>query len=139
MTYSAKEKSGLAFFNTDLAYIFGTNDGRKLVVILIKKYLRFCSLHCLIQSLMINRDLIEYNTFADTEPLLLRCFPFISRLTVGNNITTGSYMNCQTFSNLKIKSLLNIFFSLSSKKLERQEQYKIYFLYLSVSLVCFDA
>ena len=59
-----------------------------------------------IQSLMIYSDLVEYNIVRDTKVLLLRCFPFISKLKGGDIITTGQYMNYQTFSNLQFRPLL---------------------------------
>ena len=64
-----------------------------------------------IQSLMIYSDLVEYNIVADTKAPLLRCFPFISKPKGGDIITTGQYMNYQTFSFLQFRPLLKIFFS----------------------------
>ena len=52
-----------------------------------------------IPSLMIYTDLIEYNISGDTKAPLLRCFPFISKPKSGNIITTGQYMNYQSFMN----------------------------------------
>ena len=59
-----------------------------------------------IKSLMIYSDLVEYNIVGDTKAPLLRCFPFISKLNGGDIITTGQYMNYQTFSNLPFRPLL---------------------------------
>ena len=59
-----------------------------------------------IHSFMIYTDLIEYNIVGDTKAPLLRCFPFISKLKSGDIITTGQYMNYQTFSNLQFRPLL---------------------------------
>ena len=59
-----------------------------------------------IHSLMIYSDLIEYSIVGDTKAPLLRCFPFISKLKGGDIITTGQYMNYQTFSNLQFRPLL---------------------------------
>ena len=59
-----------------------------------------------IHSLMIYTDLIEYDNVADTKVSLLRSFPFIAKLKSGNIITTGQYMNYQTFSNLQFRPLL---------------------------------
>ena len=55
---------------------------------------------------MIYSDLVEYSIVGDTKASLLRCFPFISKLRGGNIITTGQYMNYQTFSNLQFRPLL---------------------------------
>ena len=59
-----------------------------------------------IHSLMIYTDLIEYNMVGDTMAPLLRCFPFISKLKSGDIVSTGQYMNYQTFSNLQFRPLL---------------------------------
>ena len=59
-----------------------------------------------IHSLMIYTDIVEYNIVGDTKAPLLRCFPFISRLKSGDIITTGQYLNYQTFSNLQFRRLL---------------------------------
>ena len=59
-----------------------------------------------IHSFMIYTDLIEYNIVGDTKAPLLRCFLFNSKLKSGDIITTGQYMNYQTFSNLQFRPLL---------------------------------
>ena len=59
-----------------------------------------------IHSLMIYTDIVEYNIVGDTKAPLLRCFPFISKLKSGDTVTTGQYMNYQTFSNLQFRRLL---------------------------------
>ena len=55
---------------------------------------------------MIYTDIVEYNIVGDTEALLLRCFPFKSKLKSRDKKTTGQYMNYQTFSNLQFTGLL---------------------------------
>ena len=55
---------------------------------------------------MILSGLVEYSIVGDTKAPLLRCFPFISKLEGGDIITTGQYMNYQTFSNLQFRPLL---------------------------------
>ena len=90
--YLANEKSGLAFFSTDLENIFGSNVGNKFGVMLRGKghhKLELAYDIALIQSLMIYTDLIEYNIVGDTKAPLLRCFPFISKLKSGDIITNG--------------------------------------------------
>ena len=59
---------------------------------------------------MIYSDLVEYNIVGDTKAPLLRCFPFISKLRGGDIITTGQYMNYQTFSNVQFRPLPKKFF-----------------------------
>ena len=56
---------------------------------------------------MIYSDLVEYNIVGDTKAPLLRFFPFIWTLKGGDIITTGQYMNYQTFSDLQFRPLLN--------------------------------
>ena len=62
-------------------------------------------------SLMIYSNLLGYNIVGDTKAPLLRCFTFISNLKGGDIITTGQYMNYQTFSNLQFRPTLKIFLS----------------------------
>ena len=59
-----------------------------------------------IHSFMIYTDIVEYNIVGDTKAPLLRCFLFISKLKSGEIITTGQYMNYQTFSNHQFRRLL---------------------------------
>ena len=59
---------------------------------------------------MIYTDLIKYSITGDTMAPLLRCLLFISELKGRDNLTTGQYMNYQTFSILHFKPLLKISF-----------------------------
>ena len=131
--YLANEVSGLAFFSTDLGHIFGSNVGNELGVMLRGKVPHKPEI-VRIHSLIIYTDLIEYNIIGDTKAPLLRCFPFISKLKSGDIITTGQYMNYQTFSNLQFRPLLkNSFHSIHIDL--RDTSGKKYPLYLLVSLV----
>ena len=105
----ANDTSGLAFCSTDLGHIFGNNVGNKFGVLMIGKgphEPEFAYDIVRIQSLMIYSDVVEYNIVGDTEAPLLRCFHFISKLKGGDIITTGQYMNYQTFTNLQFRLLL---------------------------------
>ena len=107
--YLANEGSGLAFFSTDLGYIFGRNVGNEIGVMLRGNgphKPEFAYDIVRIHFLMIYTDLIEYNIVGDTQAPLLRCFPFISKLKSGDIITTGQYMNYKTLSNLQFRPLL---------------------------------
>ena len=107
--YLANEGSGLVFFSTDLGQVFGSNVGNEFGVMLGGKgphKPEFANDIVRIHSLMIYTDLIEYNIVGHTKAPLLRCFPFISKLKSGDIITTGQYMNYQTFSNLPFRQLL---------------------------------
>ena len=103
------DSSGLAFCSTDLGHIFGNNVGNEFGVLMIGKgphQPEFAYDVVRIHSLMIYSDIAEYNIVRDTKAPLLRCFPFISNLKGGDIITTGHYMNYQTFSNLQFRNLL---------------------------------
>ena len=87
----AIKRSGLAFISTDLGYIFGSNIGNEIGVMLRGKgpqKLEFAYDIVLYYSLIIYTDLIEYNILGDREAPLLRRLPFISRLKAGDFITT---------------------------------------------------
>ena len=105
----ANDSSGLAFCSTDLGHIFGNNVGNQFGVLMKGKgphEPEFAYDIVRIHSLMIYSDLVEYSIVGDTKAPLLRCFPFISKLKGGDIITTGQYMNYQTFSNLQFRPLL---------------------------------
>ena len=107
--FLANEGSGLVFFSTDLGHLFGSNVGNEFEVMLRGKgphKPEFAYYIVRIHFLMIYTDLIEYNIVGDTKIPLLRCFRFISKLKSGDIITTGQYMNYQTFSNLQFRPLL---------------------------------
>ena len=105
----ANDTSSLAFCSTDLGHIFGNNVGNEFGVLMIGKgphEPQFAYDIVRIHSLMIYSDLVEYSLVGDTKAPLLRCFPIISKLKAGDIITTGQYMNYQTFSNLQFRPLL---------------------------------
>ena len=111
--YLAKERSCLAFFRTDQGHSCGSNVGNEFGFMLRTKgpYKPESAddiVH--IHFLMICRILIEYNIVCDTKAPLLRCFTSIPKLNSGNIITTGQYMNYQTFRNLKFRPMLKKFF-----------------------------
>ena len=111
--YLANEASGLAFFSTDLAHIFGSNVGNEFGVMLRGKghhKPEFASEIVHIPSLMIYTDLIEYNIVSDAKTPLLRCFPPILKLKPGDIKTNGQYKNYQTISNLQFRPPLKNFF-----------------------------
>ena len=107
--YLANEKSSLAIFSTDLGHIIGGDVRIHLGILMRGKGSHEPTFACdivRIHSLMIYTDNVEYNIVEDTKASLLRCFPFISKLKSGDIITTGQYMNYQTFSNLQFRRLL---------------------------------
>ena len=107
--YLANEGFGLAFIITDLEHIFGSNVGNEFGKMLRRKRLQkteFAYDIVRIHSFMTYTDLIEYKNAGDTKARLLRCFLFFSMLKSGDIITTGQYINYQTFSNLQFRPLL---------------------------------
>ena len=86
-----------------------------------------------IPSLMIYTDIVEYNIVGDTKAPLLRCFPFMSKLKSGDIITTGQYMNYQTFSNLQFGLLLkNSFHSIHIDLRDTSEE-KFHFVSVGIT------
>ena len=120
-------------------HIFGSNVGNEFGVMLRGKGQRKTEIAydiVRIYSLMIYTDLIRYNFVGDTKAPLLRCFPLISKLKAGDIITTGQYMNYQTFSNLRFRPLLKK--SFHSIHIDvRDTSGKKYLLYLSISLILY--
>ena len=105
----ANDTSGLAFCSTDLGHIFGNNAGNQFGVLMKRKSPhepQFVYDIVRIHSLMAYSNLVEYSIVGDTKAPLLRCFSFITKLIGGDIITTGQYMNYQTFSNLQFRPLL---------------------------------
>ena len=110
--YLANEKSGLAFFSTDMGHIFRSNVCNKFGAMLRGKRThkpKFA--YDIVRTYTapwIYTDLIEYKIVGDAETPLLRCFLFVSKLKARDIITTGQYMNYQTFSNLQCRPPLEI-------------------------------
>ena len=63
-----------------------------------------------IHSFMIYSDIIEYDIVGDTGTLLLRCFPFISKVRKGDIKSTGQCMIYQSLTNLHFEKLMKNFF-----------------------------
>ena len=83
---------------------------------------------------MIYSNLVEYNIDGDTKAHLPRCFPFMSKLKGGDIITTGQYMNYQTFSNLQFRPLLkNSFHSIHIDLRDTSGEKKTF---VSVGITC---
>ena len=107
--YLENKQSSLAIFSTDLGHIFGgdvRNDSGKLMRGKEPLKPTFAYDIVRIHSLMIYTDIAECNIVGDTKTPLLRCFPFISKLKAGDLVTTGHYMDYQTFSNLQFGRML---------------------------------
>ena len=124
----SNETSGIAFCSIDFGHIFGNNVGNEFGVLVIGKSPHepeFAYDIDRIHSLKIYSILVEYNIIGNTKAALLRCFLFISKLKGRDIITTGEYMNYQTFSNLQFRPLLRSLFqgihiNLRSKSAEKK-------------------
>ena len=109
------EGSGLAFYSMEKGLILRSNAGNEFGKKLREKrpHKPFAYYIVGIHFLILHTDLIGYKTVDDTRTLLLRCFLFVSKLKYGDFLTTGQYLNYQTFSNLQfIRLLKNSFHSI---------------------------
>ena len=107
--YIAIERSRLVFIGTDLGHTFGSHVDNDFGVRLRgtgPHKPKFAYDIVRIHFVMIYMDLIEYNIVGDTKAPLLCCFSYSLKLKAGDIITTGQYMNYQTFSNLQFRPLL---------------------------------
>ena len=132
----ANDTSGLAFCSTDLGHIFRNNMGKVFGVLKIGKgphEPEFSYDIVFIHSVMVYSVLVEYNIVGDIKAPLLRCLPFISKLKGGDIITTGQYMNYQTFSNLQFRLLLKNFFHSIHIDLRDTSGEKIPFVSVSIT------
>ena len=86
-----------------------------------------------IHSLMIYTEIVEHNIVGDTKAPLLRCISFMSKLKSGNILTTGKYMNYQTFSNLQFRRLLKNSFHSIQTDLRDTSAEKIFFFSVGIT------
>ena len=103
------EESSLVISGIDLGHIFGGDVRNDRGILMLGKGPHkplFAYDIARIHSLIIYTDIVEYKIVGDTRAPLLRCFPFISKVKSGDVITTGQYINYQTFSNLQFRRLL---------------------------------
>ena len=105
-----EDQSVFIIQSADLSHIFGCDLEQNQTGVIMKgkgpHYPQYSYDIIRIHTLMIYSDIIEYNIVGDTKTPLLRCIPFISKVKNGDIISTGQYMNYQSFTNLQIKKLL---------------------------------
>ena len=93
--------------SADLSHIFGCDLEQNQTGVIMKgkgpHYPQYSYDIIRVHSLMIYSDIIEYNIVGDTKTPLLRCIPFISKVKNGDIISTGQYMNYQSFTKLQFK------------------------------------
>ena len=133
--YLANERTGLAFFITHLGHIFGSNVSNELSNVERDgpHPPKFAYDIVRIHPLMIYTDLVEYNILGNTKAPLLHCFVFVSKLKAGDIITTGQYMNYQTFSNLQFRPLLKNSFRSTHIDLRDMSSEKIPFVSVGIT------
>ena len=134
----ANDTAGFSFCSTDLGHIFGNNVGNEFGELMIGKRPHepeFTYDFVRIHSLIINNDLVEFNIVGDTKSHWLRCLPFILKLKGGDIITTGQYVNYQTFSNLQFRPLLKNSFHSIHIDLKDTSGEKIPFASVGICLV----
>lgn len=111
------ETASLAIMSADLSHILGVERPSERVGVVMRGEGPHTPQYpydiVRIHSLMIYTDVIQYNIVGDTKAPLLRCIPFISKIKNNDVISTGQYMNYQSFSTLQYKKLLkNTFHSI---------------------------
>ena len=107
--FPVNEWSGLAFFKKDLGHISWSKVGTEFGVMLrgeARHKPTFAYDIVRIHSLMIYKDLVDYNIVGNTKAPSLGCSLFISKLKAGYLLTTGQYTNYQTFSSLQFGPML---------------------------------
>ena len=103
----SNQNSSLVNFSADLCHVFGCEE----VVYGMGVFMSGAGPHfpefpydiVRIHTLMIYRDIVEYNIVGDAKAALLRCIPFTSKVRNGDINSTGQYMNYQNFPNLQFK------------------------------------
>lgn len=137
--YLPNESSKLIIQSADLSHIFGCD----LISNEMGVYITGKGPHnpqysydiVRIHSLLIYTDIVEYNIVGDSKTPLLRCIPFISKVKSGDIISTGQYMNYQTFQNLQYKKLLKNSFHSIKIELRDSMGFKIPFVSVGITRV----
>ena len=126
----------LVIFSTDLGSIFGGDVGDDKGILMRGKgphEPKFAYDFFRIHPLKIYTDIVEYNIVGDTKAPLLRCFLFIFKLKSGDVITTGQYMNHQTFINIQFRRLLEKSFHSKLVNLRDTSGEKILFVSVGIT------
>ena len=84
--------------------------------------------------LMVYSNFIIYKLVGDTKTALLRCIPFISKKN-GDIITTGQYMNYQSFTILQFKKFLKNSFHSITTELSETTGEKFHFVSVGIKRV----
>ena len=115
-----EDQSVFIIQSADLSRIFGCDLEQNQTGVIMKgkgpPYPQYSYDIIRIHSLMIYSDIIEYNIVGDTKTPLLRCIPFISKVKNGDIISTGQYMNYQSFTNLQFEKIIKKLFQQHKKR-----------------------
>ena len=134
-----EDQSVFIIQSADLSHIFGCDLEQNQTGVIMKgkrpHYPQYPYDIIRIHSLMIYSDIIENNIVGDTKTPLLRCIPFISKVKNGDILTTGQYMNYQSFTNLQFKNLLKNFFHSIKIELRDTTGEKIPFVSVGITRV----
>ena len=134
-----EDQSVFIIQSADLSHIFGCDLEQNQTGVIMKgkgpNYPQYSYDIIRIHSLMIYSDIIEYNIVGDTKTPLLRCIPFISKVKSGDIISTGQYMNYQSFTNLQFKKLLKKSFHIIKIELRETTGEKIPFVSVGITRV----
>ena len=125
--------------SADLSHIFGCDLEQNQTGVIMKgkgpHYPQNSYDTIRIHSLMIYSDIIKYNIVGDTKNPLLRCIPFVSKVKSGDIISTGQYINYQSFTNLQFKKLLKNCFHCIKIELKDTTGEKIPFVSVGITRV----
>ena len=134
-----EDQSVFIIQSADLSHIFGCDLEQNQTGVIMKRkgphYPQYSYDIIRIHSLMIYSDIIEYNIVGDTKTPLMCCIPFISKVKNGDIISTGHYMNYQSFTNLQFKKLLKNSFHSIKIELRDTTGEKIPFMSVGITRV----
>ena len=118
--------------SADLSHIFGCDSEQNQTGVIMKRkgphHPQYSYDIIRIHSLMI---------YSDSKTPLLRCIPFISKVKSGDIISTGQYINYQSFTNLQFKKLLKNSFHSIKIELRDSTGEKIPFVSVGITRVVF--
>ena len=139
--YLTNQGSGLAFFSTDIGHFCQSNVDNEIVVMLGVKDLTNRKLFAIPSSYTISwytRTWLSTKSLATWRSHWYVAFFFSSNLKSGRIITTGQYMNYQTFSNLQFRPLLKLFFHSTHVNLRNTSGKKLNFCICCYNSSCLD-
>ena len=129
------------FQSSDLKHIFGFDLEHNQTWVIMKgkgpPYSQYSYDLIRIHSLMICSDIKEYNIIDDTKTPSLRCNPSISKVKEEDKISTGQFMNYQSFTNFYFIKLLKNSFHSINLELRDSTGEKVPFVSVGITRVVF--